>query len=609
MIRAAAAPARVVAAADWPPMRLEKLMKTLVRGTAALLLMLAAVSANGADRTPAAEITDPNDPKFLTAQTRKMGGVMPAEQLALEFQHLDLSTKVFPEQKRIESTAVLTFKTSVRLSTLLLDLYPKFAIGSVQINGRKLAAADYANPEGQLRIKLPRAVAAGETFKARIVYSGTPPLAKRPPWEGGTTWMTTPDGKAPLIDTSLWGGGCDLLFPCIDHPTRKAALIDEHYTVPAGLVAPGNGAFVGKSEKDGWVTWNWHGRSIHTYGPVLDVGPYQILEGKYASRFGNTIPTMFFYLPGEEDKAAELFREFPQTLEFWENVIGPYPWADQKMGVIRVPYSGLENQTLIGYSIDYPKTPYGWDWLLNHEFSHEYFGNQLSVSNYDDLWLHEGFGSYAQPLLAEYRGGAIDYLAYLKTQRAEIRNEQPLVTGEERPEKAVYADKTGPRGDIYPKGSWIAHTLRQLIGDEAFFKSVRVLIYGRADPRPGNFVPQFGTTQKYLQIVNDATGKDYKWFFDVYFYRAALPKLVTMRTDGTLKLHWEVPDNLPFPMPVDVRVGDRIVTLPMTDGTGSTPAAADAAVTLDPASKLLMQSDAIDKYQAWKATQPDKPKQ
>ena len=149
--------------------------------------------------------------------------------------------------------------------------------------------------------------------------------------------MKTPDGKYPWIDTSLWGGGCDLLYPCLDHPTLKPATSDLHYTVPAGLMAPGNGALVSKVEKDGWTTWNWHARSIHTYGSVLDVGPYKVMEGDYKSRFGNTIPMRFYYLPGEEQQAAELFAEFPRTLDFWENVIGPYPWADQKMGVIRVP--------------------------------------------------------------------------------------------------------------------------------------------------------------------------------------------------------------------------------------------------------------------------------
>jgi aminopeptidase N len=112
-----------------------------------------------------------------------------------------------------------------------------------------------------------------------------------------------------------------------------------------------------------------------------------------------------YYIPGEEKEAADLFKEFPQTLDFWENVIGPYPWADQKMGVVRVPFSGLENQTLIGHSGPYTKTPLGWNWLLNHEFAHEWFANQLSNANYDDLWLHEGLGSYAPSSLS--RGGSV----------------------------------------------------------------------------------------------------------------------------------------------------------------------------------------------------------
>ena len=568
-----------------------------------VVLVAAGVLAAHAQRQVAAPVTDPNDPKFITPQTRKMGGPMPPEQLALAFEHLDLAMRVLPDRQRIEATATLRLKTKARIGTLILDLFPKFSIAEIDIDGKRIPPAAYANPEGQLRIALATPFEAGRTFEARIVYSGTPPLAKRPPWEGGTTWTRTPDGTSPWIDTSLWGGGCDLLYPCLDHPTLKPATSDLHYTVPAGLMAPGSGALVSKEEKDGWTTWNWRARSIHTYGSVLDVGPYKVMEGDYASRFGNTIPMRFYYLPGEEAKAAELFAEFPQTLDFWENVIGPYPWADQKMGVVRVPYSGLENQTMIGYSDNYPKTTFGWDWLLNHEFAHEWFANQLSVANYDDLWLHEGLGSYAQPLIAEYLGGEIDYMAQLKAQRAGIRNEQPLVTGRERPENEVYADPTGPRGDIYPKGSWIAHTLRQLIGDDAFFKAIRILVYGRPDPKPGNFTPQFGTTQGFLKIVNDVTGKDYKWFFDVYFYRAALPRAIATRRNGTLTLVWQTPDDLPFPMPLDVRVDGRVVTLPMSNGRGETPAGDRAAVTIDPRSKILRQSDAIDRYQAWSAAQ------
>jgi aminopeptidase N len=576
--------------------------KAIAVATICSAVLLAPVSALHAQRQVAAPVTDPNDPKFITAQTRKQGGVMPAEQLALIFDHLDHALKVFPAEKRIEGVTTLSFTTKAPIRTLILDLFPKYTISSISIDGRVVPPSRYSNPDGQLRINLDRPFPAGAKFSARVVYAGTPPLAKRPPWEGGTTWTTTPDGQ-PWIDTSLWGGGCDLLYPCLDHPTLKPATSDLHYTVPTGLMAPGNGAFVSRVDKDGWTTWNWHARSVHTYGSVLDVAPYKVLEGDYKSRFGNVIPMRLYYIPGEEAEAAELFREFPQTLDFWENVIGPYPWADQKMGVIRVPFSGLENQTLIGHSGKYEKTAFGWNWLMNHEFSHEWFANQMSNANYDDLWLHEGLGTYAQALLAEYLGGELDYMAQLRAQRNTIRNEKPLVSGRERTEKEVYADTTGPRGDIYNKGSWVAHTLRKLIGDEAFFTSMRTLVYGRPDPKPGNFSPQFGTTQGLLQIVNRVTGKDYTWFFDVYLYQAALPKVITTRENGLLKVRWEVPGNLPFPMPLDVKVDGKVVTLPMTDGTGETSADARAGVTIDPSSKILRQLDAVDAFQAWERKQ------
>ncbi len=550
------------------------------------LALLTLLGTAGAQRGGAAAAIGPDDPRYLTEQTRKQGGIMPPEQLALRFDHLDHALKVFPDQKRIEGNTTLTLTTKAPISTVIIDLYPKYTIASIAIDGTILPRSAWTNPEGQLRIALAEPFPAGKEFRTTVIYSGSPPLAKRPPWEGGTTWTTTPDGQ-PYIDTSLWGGGCDLLYPCLDHPTLKPARSDLRYTVPVGLMAPGNGRLVSTTTQDGWTTYHWQARSIHTYGSVLNVAPYKVMEGDYQSRFGNTIPMRLYYLPGEETGAAELFAEFPQTLDFWEKIIGPYPWADQKMGVVRVPYSGLENQTLIGHSGPITKGPRGFNWLLNHEFAHEWWANQLSNANYDDLWLHEGLGSYAQPLLAEYLGGEDFYLAELRSQRNGIRNQKPLVSGHERHEKEVYADTTGPRGDIYQKGSWVTHTLRGVMGDSAFFKSLRILTYGRPDPLPGNFEPQFNTTQGFLKIINDVTGKDFTWFFDVYLYQAAIPRVVMTREGGVARFRWEVPANLPFPMPLDVQVGDRTITLPMTNGTGEIPVEATTEVVIDPKMKIL----------------------
>ena len=250
------------------------------------------------------------------------------------------------------------------------------------------------------------------------------------------------------------------------------------------------------------------------------------------------------------------------------------------MGVIRVPYSGLENQTLIGYSNDYPKTMFGWDWLLNHEFAHEWFANQLSVANYDDLWLHEGLGSYAQPLISDTSAARSTTWRSSRANAPASATNSHWLQGRSAGRRRC-TQRYRPARRHLPQGQLGCAHAAQADRRRGFFRSLRTLVYGRPDPRPGNFTPQFGTTQGFLKIVNGVTGKDYKWFFDVYLYRAALPKVLATRENGKLKLPWQTPDNLPFPMPLDVRV-DGKVTLPMTDGTGETPASERAAVTIIP---------------------------
>ena len=569
-------------------------------GVVFLSIAAAAGQAAAAARA-AATAGDPRAP--LSAVTRQQGGVLPPEEMALSFEHLDLTMKIDPATRSIAGDATLTLKPSTAVSAVVLDLYALYAIEAVYLDKVRLPASAYRDSDGKLVITPRRRIAAGRTLTVRIVYAGVPHVAKRPPWDGGVVWSTTPDGE-PWVGSSLWGGGCDMLWPCIDHPRRKPALADLHYIVPAPLVAPANGVFMGMTERAGWRAWNWRARSPHTYGIVINVGPFKLLEADYHSRFGNEIPLKFWYLAGEEQKAAALFKEFPLILDFFESQIGPYPWWDQKMGVVETSFSGMEHQTINGYGSHYAKSMYGYDNLLEHEFAHEYFANPF-LGNYDDMWLHEGFASYMQPLFGKYLHGDMDYYAMLMSQRAGILNEQPLVTGRERSEQEVYADHaTGPTGDVYGKGSLVLHSLRELIGDAAFYESVRRLLYGRPDPKPGNFSGHFATTEDFIDIVNRVTGKDLRWFFQVYLYRAVLPQLVAERDGNILRLLWRTPDDLPFPMPVEVRMGERIVTVPMTSGHGELELEPNADLTLDPHSKLLRQSDAIDAFRAWKAAQP-----
>jgi aminopeptidase N len=368
--------------------------------------------------------------------------------------------------------------------------------------------------------------------------------------------------------------------------------------VPAPLVAAGNGIALGMDEHDGWRTYRWRAKSPDTYASAINVGPYELLSADYASRYGNTIPLRFWYLKGNEAKARVLFEEFPKMLEFFEGTIGPYPFGDEKMGVVETPYLGMEHQTVNAYGNDYKLTEYGYDWLLQHEFAHEWFGNQVTNADWDDMWLHEGFGSYMQPLYLQWLRGDREYDAWLLGLRKTLQNKVPIVSGHSMVEDAVYNNETGPGLDIYYKGALLLHTLRNLIGDQAFFTATRELVYGTTDPRPGNFKPRYATTQDFIDAVRKATGRDYGWFFDVYVHSAALPELVATRDASGLSLQWKAPAGKPFPMPLQVRVDGRDIEVPMADGRGHIDLPPHALYTIDPHSRVLRALPYIDAYQA-----------
>jgi aminopeptidase N len=547
--------------------------------------------------TIAAESPALQQPK-LTAQTLASGVAMPVEQTRVHFDHADLHFTLDIPHRRLSGDARLTLTATAPTDALVLDLDRNLPIDAITLDGLPVAPSQWSNPSGRLRIALPRALVKGEAVTVGVRYGGSPHVAKNAPWDGGFVWSTTPGGQ-PWVATAVEGEGCDLFWPCIDQPTGEPDVVDTWVTVPSALAAPGNGVLVGVEDHGATRTWHWRAKHPDTYAITLNVGPFKELKADYASRFGNTIPMQFWYLPEHEAQAKALFAGFAPMLDFFEQEIGPYPFGDEKMGVVETPHKGMEHQTINAYGNGYAQDGYGYDWLLQHEFSHEWFGNQITNVNWDDMWLHEGFGTYMQPLYAQYLHGDMDYFAMLHTQRLSVKNAFPIVSGKPHAEHEVYDADRGPANDIYFKGSLVLHTLRGLIGDDAFFESIRRLVYGRPDPKPGNFKPRYATTSDYIDIVNAVTGKDYRWFFTVYLYDAKLPQLVREQHGDTLSLHWVTEHGEPFPMPLQVQVGDAVQTMPMADGRGELRAAPGTLVIVDPHSRVLRDMPHVEAFRHW----------
>ena len=525
------------------------------------------------------------------------------EQEAVRFDKADLSLTVLPEDKAISGVAVLDFTVLAPIDRLSVELDTLFDVSEVSVDGQAIARDRWSNPQGRMTIQLPRSLAAGDTTALRIAYGGQPHTALHAPWEGGFVWSTAPTGE-PWVATAVQLEGCDLIFPCIDNSNAEPGQVDIHITAPSDLTAPANGTFLGKTDNgDGMTTWNWSVQKPNIYAVNITVGPYDEMTAPYRSRFGNTIPMSYWHLKSDDPADVQrLFAEFPVMLDFFEQVIGPYPFGHEKMGVVETPHLGMEHQTINAYGNDYKIDARGYDWLLQHEFAHEWFANQLTNANADHMWLHEGLGTYMQPLFAGWLRGDRYMQRELADQRDGLANRFPVVSRTDRTVDQVYDGPEGPGGDIYNKGSLIAHSLHMLLGDADFFEALRILVYGRPDPRPGNFTPQTRTTADFNAIVNQVTGKDYDWFFDAYLYEAALPVLSQTRENNRLDLAWSTPAGA-FPMPVEVQIDGETHTVTMRDGRGSIDVRPGAVLIIDPRNKVLRQDNAVDRLQAYRSRQ------
>jgi aminopeptidase N len=543
----------------------------------------------------------PNDqtvkPQELsTPYTLKTGGEISPRQKDITVDKAILSFSFDFDKEILHGDTKLTLHAPAPQKEVSVDLDTRFEIEDVWLNGNKLAKSDYTNTYGELII----APSATISFPAqlRVVYSGHPRTPIKAPWDGGVMWEKTPDG-APWLATAVQGEGCDLFWPCIDQPFGEPKETELFVSVPKPLVAATNGVLIDIKEQGEERTYHWKTKSVHnTYGIALNIAPYEQLKEEFTSIYGNTFPLTYYHLPENEDKAKALFAELPDMITFFERMIGPYPFAEEKVGIVQTPHLGMEHQTINAYGNQYRKDDGGYDWLMQHEFAHEWFGNQLTNDNWDHMWLHEGFGTYMQPLYAQYLHGNEAYFVKLNAQRKGLVNAHPIVNNKLMSEEDVY--EKGPAGDIYAKGAWVLHTLRGLMGDDAFFRSVTELVYGRPDPKPGNFSPVFANTQDFIDIVNKNSSQNLTWFFDVYLYSAKLPELVVDRTDTKATFSWKTENNLPFPMPLEVSINGKVVTLDMQNNATVEVTKFDTVIA-DPNSKILRYEQRYEDFKAYRA--------
>ena len=362
---------------------------------------------------------------------------------------LDLQYKV--STNRLSGSATITAVTTTELQQLTLDLSSALTVSKVSVNGKR--AAQFSCSRGKLRIRLASKLAAGAALSLVVRYGGSPRPIR-------SLWGDV--GFEELSDGVLVAGqpnGAASWFPCNDHPSAKAAFhiqisTDSQYRVVA------NGRLVSRRQRASQTVWSYEQpEPTSTYLVTLQIGDY------VAKRLSSAPVPIHAALP------ARLRRDFdhdfarqPDMMKLFVELFGPYPLANGYTVVVtddplEIP---LEAQGISIFGANHCDGSRSSERLIAHELAHQWFGNSVTVRQWRDIWLHEGFACYAEWLWSEHSGGpGADELAnYYYTQLRE------------KPQDLLLADP-GPRDmfddRVYKRGALTLQALREQLGDDNFF--------------------------------------------------------------------------------------------------------------------------------------------
>jgi len=516
-------------------------------------------------------------------ETVKTGRAMSAVQQAFDVRHYGLSIRVTPETRTIEGVVTISFRALETLSAVELDLDPDLDIHSAMQEGVSLTVT---RDEDSFTVELPTALAAGETAAVSVSYGGKPHIALAPPWHGGFVWSEV-DGT-PWFATAVQTEGCDLWWPCKDtYADKPDDGVEVAITAPRGVKVASVGVLDGVEEgADGFDTWRWVSRHPYAgYAIAINGGPYELIERDYQGINGTTYPIQFWALPENADKARKLVdTDVIPHLEFFERMVGPYPWGDEKVGFVETPHLGMEHQTINGYGEQYKRGRHGFDQLLHHELAHEWFGNVMTHARPEDSWLHEGYASYMQSVYAEELVGKLGYFDRIYGAYETNAHCLPVVNATVNDVGEAFDNR-----DIYTKGAWMLHTLRNYIGEEAFWAGTRRLIYDAAEPWSLGYPVQsrYRTTEDFIRLMSDEAGEDVSWLVEAYLREAKVPELKTSRENGQLTLEWSVPGDRAFPMPVPVSIDGEITVVSVSSEASTIAVSERSRVIIDPDSSML----------------------
>ena len=406
-----------------------------------------------------------------------------------------------PYPKNFSASVIIAFKVDSTLNSIKLNAENY----SLTIDSVRLAGVSFTHVNDYLNIQLNRTYNVGESANVKIYYKHKNVQDQAFYVNGG------------FVFTDCEPEGARRWIPCWDQPSDKA-LFDLTAKVKSNVKLGSNGRLADSTLVGDVLTYHWISeQNVATYLMVITSKVNYQLNIGYWHKISNpadSVPMRYYFNVGENPfPVSSIMSDL--TTWYSENFI-EHPFEKNGFATLNSDFAwgGMENQSLTSLC------PGCWDEALAaHEFAHQWFGDMITCSTWADIWVNEGFATWAEAFWYEsYQG----YGAY----KSDINNDASYYLSNNPgwaisdPQWAITTPSTNILFDYaitYMKGACVLHQLRYVLGDSLFFQTIKTYC---ADT---NLKFHSATVADFNATVNQVTGADYNWFFDEWIYQPNHP--------------------------------------------------------------------------------------
>lgn len=406
-------------------------------------------------------------------------------------------------------------------------------VQNVNIGGN---SAKWIHAGNKLKIFAEKSFVAGSVAELKVVYSGIP--------ADGLIISKNKYGARTFF-SDHWPDRASYYLPVTDHPSDKAK-VDFIIIAPFHYRVVASGRLIEESNVDSY------NRLTHWHEEVpLPVKVMAFGAAPFATRlagFAGNIPVWSWVFPENRNEGFNDYSVAVKAVEFYQKLIGPYPYEKLANVQSKTIFGGLENASCIFYSENSVTGKGRAEGLIAHETAHQWFGNSVTEKEWSHIWLSEGFATYLTAVYMEMNYGR----ERLETEMRQAR-ERVLRYYDKNPAPVIDTSVTNLmsllNANSYQKGSWVLHMLRREVGEENFWKGMR-LYFER-------FRDSIAETNDFMNVMQEVSGRNLKQFFHQWLEVPGQPEIKISKQSssrGVTDILIEQKQAYPFSFSIDLLI-------------------------------------------------------